>query len=54
MQKARGLLAETRLSTAAVAEKVGYRSESAFGKAFKKITGIGPGAFRRRHRKRGD
>ncbi|MEW5710572.1 MAG: AraC family transcriptional regulator [Pseudomonadota bacterium] len=47
MQKARELLAETRLSTAVVAEKVGYRSEAAFGKVFKKITGIGPGAFRR-------
>lgn len=48
MQKARELLAETRRSTAAVAEKAGYRSEAAFSKAFKKVTGIGPGAFRRK------
>lgn len=48
MQKARELLAESRLSTAAIAERVGYQSEAAFSKAFKKTSGIGPGAFRRR------
>lgn len=47
MQKARELLTETRLSTAAIAERVGYRSEAAFGKAFKKVVGTGPGAYRR-------
>jgi AraC-like DNA-binding protein len=47
MQKARALFAETRLGTAAVAERVGYRSEAAFSKAFKKAVGKGPGAFRR-------
>lgn len=47
MQLACKLLTESALSTAAVAERVGYRSEAAFAKAFKKAAGTGPGAFRR-------
>lgn len=47
MQLARKLLGETVLSTAAIAERVGYQSEAAFSKAFKKIVGTGPGAYRR-------
>jgi AraC-like DNA-binding protein len=47
MQLARKLLAETALSTAAVAERAGYQSEAAFSKAFKKAVGKGPGAYRR-------
>ncbi len=47
MQLARKLLTESALGTAAVAERVGYQSEAAFGKAFKKIVGKGPGAYRR-------
>lgn len=47
MQKARELLANARLSTPAVAEQVGYLSEAAFSKAFKKVVGTGPGAYRR-------
>jgi AraC-like DNA-binding protein len=47
MQKARELLAQPRLSTPAVAERVGYESEAAFSKAFKKAAGVGPGAYRR-------
>ncbi len=47
MQKARELLSETRLSTAEIAEQVGYRSDAAFGKVFKKAVGTGPGAYRR-------
>ncbi len=47
MQKARELLSETRLGTAAIAERVGYQSDAAFGKAFKKVVGTGPGAYRR-------
>lgn len=47
MEKARELLLGSGTNTAAVAQKVGYRSEAAFSKAFKKIVGIGPGAFRR-------
>jgi transcriptional regulator GlxA family with amidase domain len=30
-----------------VAEKVGYRSEAAFSKAFKRVLGVSPGAYRR-------
>ena len=47
MQWARRLLGETALATAAIAERVGYASEAAFSKAFKKAVGTGPGAYRR-------
>lgn len=47
MQLARRLLAESALGTAAIAERVGYQSEAAFGRAFKKAVGAGPGAYRR-------
>ncbi|MBI2509241.1 MAG: AraC family transcriptional regulator [Betaproteobacteria bacterium] len=47
MQLARKLLTESALSTAAVAERVGYQSEAAFAKVFKKVVGTGPGAYRR-------
>lgn len=43
VQLARTLLMESRLSTAAIAGRVGYRSEVSFGKAFKKAAG----AYRR-------
>jgi AraC-like DNA-binding protein len=48
IERARRMLRDTRLSTAAIAEKVGYGSEAAFGKAFKRWVGSGPGAYRRR------
>ena len=47
MLEARKLLQEPTLSTATVAERVGYRSEFAFAKAFKRFFGEGPGAARR-------
>lgn len=47
MRMARQLLSETALSTTAVAERVGYQSEAAFSKAFKKVVRVGPGAYRR-------
>ena len=47
MQKARELFSETRLTTAAIAEQVGYQSEASFAKVFKKVVGMGPGAYRR-------
>ena len=47
IEQARRMLRETRLSTAAIAEKVGYGSEAAFGKAFKRRVGVGPGVYRR-------
>jgi len=50
MQRAQELLQDAGLSTAAVAAEVGYQSEAAFGKAFKKFAGKGPGTYRRRSR----
>lgn len=47
MQVARKFLRESALSTIVIAERVGYLSEAAFGKAFKKAVGMGPGAYRR-------
>jgi len=52
MQLARRLLGESALSTAAIAERVGYQSEAAFSKAFKKSVGTGPGAYRRERSKK--
>ena len=47
MQLARKFLGTSGLTTAAIAERVGYLSEAAFSKAFKKVVGKGPGAYRR-------
>ena len=47
MQEARGLLQAGEMSVAEIAERVGYESEPAFRKAFRKITGSTPGAIRR-------
>lgn len=41
------LLTETRLAAGEVAEQVGYQSEAAFNRVFKRHFGIGPGAYRR-------
>jgi AraC family transcriptional activator of mtrCDE len=41
------LLTETELTVAAVAGRVGYRSESAFSRAFRLATGSTPARFRR-------
>ncbi len=47
MQKAAGLLREGRSTLAEIAEQVGYESETAFSKAFKRAVGSSPGAYRR-------
>ena len=47
MQEATNLLETTALSVVDIAERCGYDSEAAFRKAYKKITGIAPGAARR-------
>jgi transcriptional regulator GlxA family with amidase domain len=40
-------LVETELALAAVAQEIGYVSEFAFAKAFKRLFGVAPGMFRR-------
>lgn len=47
MRRAQMLLREG-CSVAAVAAQVGYESEVAFAKAFKRVIGMGPGAIRKR------
>lgn len=47
MSTAARLLSEGQLSVAAVADAVGYTNSVAFAKAFGRVHGIGPGAFRR-------
>lgn len=50
MSTAARLLREEQLSIAAVADRVGYANPVAFTKAFARLHGIGPGAFRRGER----
>ncbi len=47
MQRASEMLRSTRDSMADVAERVGYRSEAAFSRAFKRVFDQTPGTFRR-------
>jgi AraC-like DNA-binding protein len=49
MQVAARLLAEGVRKVSAVALEVGYDSEAAFSRAFKKVAGVPPGVWRRRH-----
>jgi AraC-like DNA-binding protein len=49
MQVAARLLADGHGKVATVALKVGYDSEAAFSRAFKKAAGVPPAAWRRRH-----
>jgi AraC-like DNA-binding protein len=48
LQRAAGLLMEGTAKVAAVALAVGYESEAAFSRAFKKHTGVAPSAWRHR------
>lgn len=48
MDLAARLVRETDLSLARVAERVGYRSEASFNRAFRRAHGLTPGAFARR------
>jgi AraC family transcriptional activator of mtrCDE len=48
MDEAVRLLADPRRSVAACAEELGYRTEAAFRRAFKRVHGFGPGRLRRR------
>jgi AraC-like DNA-binding protein len=40
-------LVETDLGLAAIASEIGYATEFAFAKAFKRMVGVAPGRFRR-------
>jgi len=46
MQVAANLLTQTGTKVAAIGAEVGYDSEAAFSRAFKKATGLAPGAWR--------
>ena len=48
MQVAAGLLRDTDAKLVEVALEVGYESEAAFSRAFKRIVGMSPGAWRKR------
>jgi AraC-like DNA-binding protein len=50
MQLAAKRLAEGRAKVSAIASDVGYESEAAFCRAFKKLVGTAPAAWRRQHR----
>ena len=47
MVLARGMLRKEQGSLARIAEGVGYESEAAFNRAFKRECGVSPGAWRR-------
>ena len=47
MQVAAGLLRGSSATVASIAQEVGYESEAAFAKAFKRLVGVTPGAWRR-------
>jgi AraC family transcriptional regulator, activator of mtrCDE len=51
MTEAKRLLADPRTSVAAVADQLGYKTEAAFRRAFKRVTGLGPGVVRRQERR---
>ena len=42
------------VKVAAIAEAVGYESESSFGKVFKRVMGTSPGGYRQRHQREPD
>jgi AraC-like DNA-binding protein len=48
MQVAARLLADGQAKVSAVALRVGYDSEAAFSRAFKRATGVSPAAWRSR------
>lgn len=50
MMQALNLLRDPRLSVAQVAERLGYETDAAFRRGFKRVHGFGPGSFRRESR----
>ena len=51
MQRAKRLLAESRLSLEKIAAQVGYESGASFSRVFRRTTGESPGAYRRATRR---
>jgi AraC family transcriptional activator FtrA len=49
MEASEDLLASERISVVEVAAQVGYQDRVAFGRLFKKTTGMTPAAFRQQH-----
>jgi AraC-like DNA-binding protein len=54
MQLAACRLSDRSAKVSAVARDVGYESEAAFSRAFKKLTGVGPASWRSRHNESGE
>ena len=54
MQLASRMLADGGAKVSAIAEKVGFRSEAAFSRTFKKVSGLSPGQWRRARRMQPD
>jgi AraC-like DNA-binding protein len=52
MTQAAELLRERDDSVPTIAERVGYRNAAAFMKAFARVEGVGPGAYRRQWKSR--
>ncbi len=50
MQRGAGLLREGNATVATIAQEVGYDSEAAFARAFKRLVGQPPAAWRRAQR----
>jgi AraC-like DNA-binding protein len=50
MQVAASLLQDTSAKLVDIAQRVGYESEAAFSRAFKRVVGLAPGAWRRGER----
>jgi AraC-like DNA-binding protein len=48
MQVAVAALREEGATVGQLADRLGYRSEAAFSRAFKRVIGVSPGAIRRR------
>jgi AraC-like DNA-binding protein len=47
MQVARAALQEGNTTVAELANRLGYRSEAAFARAFKRVIGVAPGSVRK-------
>ena len=54
MQAAARMLRETRATVATIAVEVGYDSEAAFARAFKRLVGQPPATWRREHNAQAD